>query len=131
MHLDLPDKVPAIPGDRDQLMQAMVNLISNAVKFCDPKTGRIAISLRHQDNHLKVYVEDNGIGIRKEDQEVIFEQFRQIAQSGRGRPSGSGLGLAITRRIINHHHGRIFVVSEPGKGSKFSFILPLEYRSAY
>jgi Na+/proline symporter/nitrogen-specific signal transduction histidine kinase len=129
LHLDLPGKVPSIPGDRDQLMQAMVNLISNAVKFCEPKTGRIAISLRHQDNHLKVHVEDNGIGIRKEDQEVIFEQFRQIAQSGRGRPSGSGLGLAITRRIINHHHGRIFVVSEPGKGSKFSFVLPLEYRS--
>jgi Na+/proline symporter/signal transduction histidine kinase len=128
LHLDLPSQVPAIPGDRDQLMQAMVNLISNAVKFCEPKEGRIVITLIRQDDHLKVQVEDNGVGIRKEDQEVIFEQFRQIAQSGRGRPAGSGLGLAITRRIINHHHGRIFVVSEPGKGSTFSFVLPLEYR---
>ncbi len=122
----LPEAVPTITGDRDKLIQAMVNLISNAVKFCDPKVGRIQVVLTHRYNKLYVRIEDNGIGISDEDQEVIFQQFRQISPSGRGRPQGSGLGLAITKRIIEFHAGRISVESSPGKGTVFDIVLPTE-----
>ena len=121
----MPSEVSTIIGDRDQLIQVLINLISNAVKFCEPQTGRIDISLYQRRNQVDVVVQDNGIGIRQEDLSVIFEQFHQISQSGRGRPSGSGLGLAITKRIIEHHGGHIFVESEVGKGSRFSFALPI------
>jgi signal transduction histidine kinase len=125
LSLDLPGQAPALVGDRDQLIQVMVNLISNAVKFVEPQTGRIDICLRHQDNQMTVSVQDNGIGISFEDQTVIFDQFRQIAHGGRGRPQGSGLGLAITKRIVEFHNGRITVHSEPDKGACFTLIFPL------
>jgi Na+/proline symporter/nitrogen-specific signal transduction histidine kinase len=126
LQLDLPDAVPAIVGDRDQLMQAMVNLISNAVKFCEEKTGVIGIALSCRSDALRVSVQDNGVGISAADQKVIFEQFRQIKTAGRGRPAGSGLGLSITRRIIEFHGGRLTVESEPGRGSTFAFEIPLQ-----
>jgi Na+/proline symporter/nitrogen-specific signal transduction histidine kinase len=126
MTVDFPQQVPDITGDRDQLIQAMVNLISNAVKFCEPRLGQIQVSLTLHYNKLIVSVRDNGIGISEKDQEVIFEQFRQISPSGRGRPQGSGLGLAITRRIIEFHAGQISVESETGKGATFTIILPIE-----
>jgi Na+/proline symporter/nitrogen-specific signal transduction histidine kinase len=126
LQVDLPDAVPAIIGDRDQLIQAMVNLISNAVKFCEEKTGVIAIALARRGDTLRVSVRDNGVGISAADQKVIFEQFRQVATAGRGRPPGSGLGLTITRRIIEFHGGRISVESEPGQGATFTFEIPLQ-----
>ena len=126
MTVNLPREVPEITGDRDQLIQAMVNLISNAVKFCEPCIGQIHVTLTHRYNKLYVSVQDNGIGIGENDQKVIFEQFRQISPSGRGRPQGSGLGLAITRRIIEFHAGQISVQSEIGKGAAFTIMLPIE-----
>ena len=126
MTVDFPPEIPDITGDRDQLIQAMVNLISNAVKFCEPRTGQIQVSLVHRFNKLIVNVRDNGIGISEQDQDVIFEQFRQISPSGRGRPQGSGLGLAITRRIIQFHAGQISVQSEIGRGTLFTITLPIE-----
>ena len=124
--VSLPETVPIITGDRDKLIQAMVNLISNAVKFCDPQTGQIQITLTHRFRKFYIRVQDNGIGISDADQKVIFEQFRQISPSGRGRPQGSGLGLAITKRIIEFHAGQIFVESTPGKGATFDIVLPIE-----
>ncbi len=126
MTVNLPQEVPDITGDQDQLIQAMVNLISNAVKFCEPKSGQVHVTLLHRYNKLYISVRDNGIGISHKDQKVIFEQFRQISPSGRGRPQGSGLGLAITRRIIAFHAGQISVQSEPGKGAAFNIVLPIE-----
>ncbi len=125
MTLELPAQVPMISGDRDQLMQVMVNLISNAVKFCTPHTGKIHISLEHQAKRLVVGIKDNGIGISKEDQQVIFQQFTQLSPSGRGRPQGSGLGLAITKRITEFHAGTIMVQSTPGEGANFTIALPI------
>jgi Na+/proline symporter/nitrogen-specific signal transduction histidine kinase len=122
--LDLAEDVPAVSGDRDRLVQVMVNLISNAVKFCDPDRGMIVVRLRVADHHLRVEVQDNGIGIRPEDQSKVFEPFRQIKNPTQGRPVGTGIGLTITKRIIDFHHGRIWVDSEPGKGTIFSFELP-------
>jgi Na+/proline symporter/nitrogen-specific signal transduction histidine kinase len=124
--VNVPGAVPEITGDRDQLIQAMVNLISNAAKFCEPHSGQINVCLVHRYNKFHISVQDNGIGIGEKDQKVIFEQFRQISPSGRGRPQGSGLGLAITRRIIEFHAGQISVQSEPGKGATFNIVLPIE-----
>ena len=126
MTVHMPEKIPTITGDRDQLIQAMVNLISNAVKFCESQTGQIRVSLHRRYNKLHIGVSDNGIGISAADQSVIFKQFRQVPTSDRGRPQGTGLGLAITRRIVEFHAGRISVESELGKGTAFNIILPME-----
>ena len=122
----LPDNVPLITGDRDRLIQAMVNLISNAVKFCSGDQGIIDIELLVDSDQMQVNVRDNGIGINEVDKNIIFEEFRQIRHVTKGRPRGSGLGLAITRRIIDFHGGRIWVESTPGQGSTFSFALPIK-----
>jgi Na+/proline symporter/signal transduction histidine kinase len=122
----LPDEVPLITGDRDRLIQALVNLISNAVKFCRDNHGKIDIDLHVAADRMQVNVRDNGIGISETDKQIIFDEFRQVRHVTKGRPRGSGLGLAITRRIIDFHNGRIWVESTPGKGSTFSFSLPIE-----
>jgi Na+/proline symporter/nitrogen-specific signal transduction histidine kinase len=126
MTVNIPEELPAITGDRDQLIQAMVNLISNAVKFCEPNSGHIQVSLNQHFNKLNISVQDNGIGIKEEDQSIIFEQFRQVSPSGRGRPQGTGLGLAITQRIVKFHAGSISVQSELGRGTTFNIVLPIE-----
>jgi len=125
---NLPQQVPSIAGDRDHLMQVMLNLISNAVKFCDRPNGKISIHLKNVGNHLEVRITDNGMGIRPENQQIIFETFRQVKESGKGRPAGSGLGLAITKRIVDFHGGRIWVESQAGMGATFVFTLPLSKR---
>jgi signal transduction histidine kinase len=122
---DLTTPSKMIRGDRDQLMQVMMNLISNAIKFCDHKNGEIKIKLTTKKDFLRVDVADNGMGIHKKDQKVIFEKFRQAKIESKGRPAGTGLGLAITKQIVEFHHGRIWVKSKPGKGTVFSFTLPL------
>jgi signal transduction histidine kinase len=125
LHLNLPNSVPTIDADHDRLIQVMMNLISNAAKFCSPEKGEITIRLTRENNALRVDVIDNGIGIRKSEQEIIFEKFRQVKNKSAGRPPGSGLGLSIVKQIIEFHKGRIWVESEPGKGATFSFTLPL------
>jgi signal transduction histidine kinase len=125
LDLTLPPEDLFIKGDRDRLIQVMLNLISNAIKFAAPEQGMIAIRLQAENQHIKVDVEDNGIGIRPEDQQVIFEKFRQVHEGAKSQPGGSGLGLTITRRIIEFHKGEIWVKSELSKGSTFSFTLPL------
>lgn len=125
LKLNLPERVPSIAADRDRLIQVMVNLISNAVKFCDSSHGMIAIDLNVETDHLRVDVRDNGIGISPKDQKIIFKEFRQVKHASKGRPKGTGVGLTITQRIIDFHKGKIWVESELGKGSTFSFILPL------
>ncbi len=124
-NLDLPERLPPVSGDRDRLLQAMLNLLSNAVKFCDTLGGQVLVEVSSQSDHIRVAVRDNGAGIRKEDLDVIFEEFRQGRHDSRGRPPGSGLGLAITKRIVEAHGGRIWAESQPGRGSTFSFMLPL------
>lgn len=123
--LSLPDHAPPVSGDRDRLMQVMINLLSNAVKFCENDGGRVNVRLGVHPDHLQVEVSDNGIGIRSEDLEMIFEDFRQSRHASRGRPPGSGLGLSITRRIIEYHGGRIWAQNEPQRGSCFTFTLPI------
>ncbi len=125
IHLDLPDQVPEIDGDRDRLVQVMINLVANAVKFCPADSGRIDISLVVKPAVVQINVRDNGSGITSDEQKIIFERFRQIAASGKGRPSGSGLGLSITKHIVEYHGGDIWVQSRRNEGTVFSFTLPI------
>jgi signal transduction histidine kinase len=84
----------------------------------------VQVRLSQEDSCLRVEVKDNGIGIDPEDQEVIFEKFRQVGDTLTDKPQGTGLGLPICREIINHFGGRLWVESEPGKGATFAFTLP-------
>ena len=101
----------------------MINLISNAIKFT--KEGPIICRARKTNKEITISVIDKSIGIAKVDQEKIFEKFGQVSTTNKGKPKGTGLGLAISKEIVEHHGGRIWVESEPGKGSTFSFTLPL------
>ncbi|OGB23393.1 MAG: histidine kinase [Burkholderiales bacterium RIFCSPLOWO2_02_FULL_57_36] len=125
LDLDLPDTVPMVMADRDRVIQVMLNLLSNAVKFCDPAAGHVAVRLRLRDGMLRVDVADNGPGIAAADQKLIFERFRQVGDTLTNKPRGTGLGLPISRQIIEHFGGMLWVESLEGKGSTFSFTLPL------
>jgi signal transduction histidine kinase len=127
MQVHLPNSSRAIEGDHDQLIQAMVNLISNAVKFCDAQQGEIDIQLDYGSEGPTVSVTDNGIGISEADQKQIFDKFQQVIDPTRGRPAGTGLGLSITQQIIQHHHGELKVESTPGEGATFYMALPWKW----
>ncbi|HEY0752306.1 MAG TPA: response regulator, partial [Chitinophagaceae bacterium] len=116
--------LPAISGDRDKLIQVMINLISNAVKFTDK--GSVLCRVYKKKKELVVSISDTGIGIAPEDHAAVFEQFKQVGgDTLTDKPKGTGLGLPICKEIIEHHGGRIWLESTPGKGSTFSFALPL------
>ena len=116
-------ELPVITGDSDRLIQVVINLISNAVKFTD--SGAIECSACVRGGELVVSVTDNGIGIAPADQGKVFEKFKQVGDTLTDKPKGTGLGLPICKEIVEYHGGRIWVESEPGKGSTFSFALPL------
>lgn len=120
--LDFAPDLPAIVGDRDRLIQVVINLISNAVKFTP--TGSITIRAAALPDAIEVAVADTGIGIAPEDQGKVFQQFGQAGDTLTDKPRGTGLGLPICREIIEHHGGRLWLESEPGVGSTFRFTLP-------
>jgi Na+/proline symporter/nitrogen-specific signal transduction histidine kinase len=124
----LPGVVPAVVADRDRVMQVMLNLLSNAVKFSPSGTGRVVVRIEIEGTSVRVDVEDNGAGISREHQAVIFEKFRQVGDTLTQKPAGTGLGLAICRQIVSRLGGRLWVESELGRGSVFSFTLPLATR---
>lgn len=111
----------SIYADRVRFKQILYNLLSNAVKFT-PEGGHVSIHYAEQGELICISVADTGIGIRAEDQEVIFEEFRQI--DGDGAHEGTGLGLAITKRLVEQQGGNIWLESELGKGTRFSFTMP-------
>ena len=117
------DNLPVINGDKYRLMQVVINLISNAVKFTDE--GIVTCAVRKTGNGVTVSVIDTGRGIAPSDHENVFEKFKQVGDTLTEKPSGTGLGLPICKQIIAHHGGRIWVESEPGKGSTFSFTIPI------
>ncbi|MEO8599001.1 MAG: HAMP domain-containing sensor histidine kinase, partial [bacterium] len=122
--LELPAQPAPIVADHDRLMQVMLNLLSNAVKFCDQTRGSIYVSLTTLKDQWQVTVHDNGPGVQKQDQELIFDRFRQGGDTLTGKPQGTGLGLPISREIIHHFGGRLWVESQPGEGASFAFTLP-------
>ncbi|HYG19046.1 MAG TPA: CheR family methyltransferase [Ohtaekwangia sp.] len=114
-----------LSGDRARLAQVLSNLISNAVKY-SPDADKVVVRTRHNDNGYVFTVEDFGIGINKEMQQHIFERFFRVSEAAGNRVSGLGLGLYVSAEIVRQHGGRIWLESEPGKGSRFSFFLPLQ-----
>jgi Na+/proline symporter/nitrogen-specific signal transduction histidine kinase len=121
----LPEALPAVTTDRDRVKQVMLNLLSNAAKFCEPGRGRVVVELSADGDALRVDVRDNGPGIPPEDQELIFQKFRQGGEGMTDRPPGTGLGLPISREIVTHLGGALWVESAPGRGALFSFKLPV------
>ena len=126
--IDVPSPLPTIEGDEERLTQVMTNLLHNAIKFSQEK-ARITVRAKALDSGVLVQVVDQGIGISSEDIPRLFQRFYQVDGSTTRQNPGTGLGLFITRQIIEAHGGRIWVESEPGKGSTFSFTLPLDSRN--
>jgi GAF domain-containing protein len=110
-------------GDERKIKQVLLNLLSNAVKFT-PEGGRIGIKARQADGSVEISVSDTGIGIAPEDQPKIFEEFRQVGSDYAHKVEGTGLGLTLAKKFVELHGGKIWVESEVGKGSTFSFTLP-------
>jgi Na+/proline symporter/nitrogen-specific signal transduction histidine kinase len=122
------EMLPTFPiqifADRDRIIQVVINLLSNAAKFSPSEEGVVTVRLYFKEREIRVEVADNGPGIHPDEQQKIFEKFKQITDLRNGKPKGTGLGLAICRRIIEYHNGNIWVESIPGEGSKFIFSFP-------
>ena len=123
------DGLAKINADERKFKQVMLNLLSNAVKFT-PEGGRITVRARAVDGLIQVSVADTGVGIAAADCETVFEEFRQVGNDSKRKAEGTGLGLALARKFIELHGGRIWVTSEPGKGSTFAFTLPARAESS-
>ncbi len=123
LRTEVPEAVPPVRGNEDRLGQVLVNLLHNAVKF-SPDGGEVVVRVETTAEDVIVSVEDHGIGIPKADQARVFERFYK-ADKARRRGGGTGLGLAIARHVVEAHGGRIRVESEEGRGSTFSFALPI------
>ena len=121
-----PDTLPALRADQDKLCRTLVNLLGNAIKFT-PKDGAITLTARYDaaEEAVVFSVSDTGEGIPKEAFERIFEKFGQVETRQGGRKMSTGLGLTFCKMAVEAHGGRIWVESEPGKGSSFSFTLPV------
>ena len=117
-----------IRADERKVKQIVLNLLSNAVKFT-PDGGRVEVAAHRNGEAVEVSVADTGIGIAPEDQAAVFEEFRQVGRDYTRKQEGTGLGLALTRRFVELHGGTIGLASEPGKGSTFTFTLPLTCQS--
>jgi signal transduction histidine kinase len=119
----IDERLGMIGGDERKVKQVLLNLLSNALKFT-PEGGRIDVGARRDGDMAELSVADTGIGIAPEDQEAVFEEFRQVGAAGK-KAEGTGLGLALSRKFIELHGGRIWVKSQLGSGSTFTFTLPL------
>ncbi len=119
---EIDPNIPLTKFDLDRITQVLINLVSNAIKFTDE--GDIVIFAELLEGKVRVSVEDTGTGIAAEEIPKLFEEFHQIEDSNRRKTGGTGLGLAISKKIIRQHGGKIWVESEPGKGSKFIFEIP-------
>jgi PAS domain S-box-containing protein len=116
-------------ADRIRFKQILYNLLSNAVKFT-PNSGRITIDCHEDGNLVYISVADSGVGVRAEDHALIFEEFRQIEGTDGTTHGGTGLGLSITKRLVEQQGGRISIESDFGKGSRFTFTLPVASRGS-
>ena len=122
--LEVDPGIGEIRADERKFKQILLNLLSNAVKFT-PDGGKVVVRALLVDHTLEVEVCDTGIGIAQADQQVVFEEFRQVGRHYTNKQEGTGLGLALTKRFVELHGGTLSVRSEPGKGSTFTFTIPL------
>jgi len=116
------DHLGTIRADERKVKQVLLNLLSNALKFT-PEGGSIDVRASGFDDRVEVAVRDTGVGIAPQDQEAVFEEFKQVGANA-AKVEGTGLGLAISRKFIELHGGRLWLQSEVGKGSTFTFSLP-------
>jgi signal transduction histidine kinase len=123
LSVTVPPDLPPGRGDERRIAQVLLNLVGNAIKFTD--AGEVGVRVTASDGRFVVAVSDTGPGISEADQRRIFEEFQQVDSSITRAKGGTGLGLSIAKRIIEIHGGRIWVESSPGRGSTFSFNLPV------
>jgi two-component system clock-associated histidine kinase SasA len=123
--IEIGDGVNTIFADEPKMRQIFLNLLSNAHKFT-PRGGKVKIACQLEKPHLlQCSVTDNGIGISLQDQQKIFEEFGQVKKKPGDNTKGVGLGLSIAKRLVELHGGSIWIISEPGGGSIFTFTIPL------
>jgi signal transduction histidine kinase len=120
----LDARLGEVHGDERKIKQVLLNLLSNAVKFT-PQGGRIQVRAARVDGSVEISVSDTGVGIAAADHEVVFEEFRQVGTDYAKKREGTGLGLALARRFVELHGGRIWVKSQVGEGSTFTFTIPV------
>jgi signal transduction histidine kinase len=123
LHTSIDKRLGEIRADERKIRQVVLNLLSNAIKFT-PEGGRIDVLATPRDGSVEVSVSDTGVGIAPEDQERVFEEFRQVGTADK-KAEGTGLGLTLCRKFIELHGGRIWVKSQVGVGSIFTFTVPL------
>jgi signal transduction histidine kinase len=123
LDVDVDERLGEYVGDERKIKQILLNLLSNAVKFT-PEGGRISIIANKTDNGAEISVSDTGIGIPPAEQPTIFEEFRQVGGDYAHKKEGTGLGLTLAKKFVELHGGKIWVESELGKGSNFTFTLP-------
>ena len=122
--LEMVQSPGRIEADERKVKQVLFNLLTNAVKFT-PAGGSVTLRARRAGSDYEFRVEDTGVGIAPEDQPLVFEEFRQVGSDIERKAEGTGLGLALTRRLVSLHGGHIALESAPGKGSTFTFTLPI------
>ena len=123
LHTSIDNRLGEIQGDERKIRQVVLNLLSNAIKFT-PEGGRIEVAAVPKDGSVEVSVSDTGVGIAPEDQEKVFEEFRQVGTAEK-KAEGTGLGLTLCRKFIELHGGRIWVKSQVNGGSTFTFTIPV------
>lgn len=129
LRVDLPADMPPVKGDVGRIMQVLLNLIGNGIKYT-PAGGAVCVRATNEDTFVTTCVEDTGIGISADDQAHLFQKFFRADNSSTRAVGGTGLGLAITKAILEKLHGSIWVESAPGQGSRFYFTLPAAPRAA-
>ena len=123
LHTNIDGQLGEIRADERKIRQVVLNLLSNAIKFTR-EGGRIDVAAVQRDASVEVSVSDTGVGIAPEDQEAVFEEFRQVGTADR-KAEGTGLGLTLCRKFIELHGGRIWAKSQVGVGSTFTFTIPV------
>src|SRR5207247_1170207 len=121
----IDERLGDFTGDERKVKQILVNLLSNSVKFT-PEGGKIHVNASLNNGSVIISIADTGIGIAKEDQEAIFEEFRQVGSNYAQKREGTGLGLTLTRKFVEMHGGKIWGESELGKDATFTFTLPIK-----
>jgi GAF domain-containing protein len=125
LQMSVDERLGEVRADERKIRQVVLNLLSNAIKFT-PEGGRIEVAAVPQDGLVEVSVSDTGVGIATEDQDAIFEEFRQVGTADK-KAEGTGLGLTLCRKFIELHGGRIWVKSQIGEGSTFTFAIPVHH----
>ena len=129
LSLEAAPEVGTVRGDERKLKQVTLNLLSNAVKFT-PEGGAVRLGAKMNGSAIEVSVADTGVGIAPEDQALVFEEFRQVGSDSARKAEGTGLGLALAKKFIELHGGTIRLESAPGRGSTFTFTLPVQGAAA-